>query len=381
MNRNVTQKAINLLIVWFIFLPCCVFASIYTPLNFSQVPVANQSSSAQNVAIKSALQNVLIKMSGSVQILDAPEVTALLKQSRAYVEATRFIANDTLTLEVEFNESKLHTWLKRNALPLMSDTRPETLVWMIVDEPSNSERMLIGDANISTHHSMLRDAFDRRGLQVSLPLYDLTDLSQVNEIDIWGQFVDVIFESSRRYSPDYVVAIKLFVNQELNWQLDSFIKTEHSLQLGSYTGADEQSAIMSFVNDYAELIAQEYAIDTTLFAKGEQIKTLVTIDNMGSLTDLAQVTAYLKGLNIIEQITLQSQMGQRSTFAVSLLGPPEQLAKLIQQNAQVLTLVAKTKNSESHFRGDETEDLSQLTGQESRSSMEPLPHLYFNRMP
>ena len=381
MNSAIIHKAINVLIVWFIFLPSSVLASIYTPLNFSQVPITNQSASAQNIAIKRALQNVLVKMSGSINILQAPEVKALLNQSRAYVEATRFIGGNALTLEVEFNESKLQTWLKRNALPLMSDTRPDTLVWMIVDAPSSSERALLSDNNSSRYHDMLYQAFDSRGLQVSLPLYDLTDLSRVNEIDIWGQFVDVIFESSRRYKPDYVVALKLYVNQTQNWQLDSFVKTESALQLASYTAADEATAILSFINDYAEMLAKEYAIDTTLFANNAQIKTLITIDNMRSLTDLAKVTAYLEGLNIMERITLQSQLGARSTFQASLLGQPEQLAKLVQQNAQVLTLVNPEETSTRNTNISESSDLPVLDNVDKRVTPESLPHLYFIRMP
>jgi hypothetical protein len=367
-----------MLIVWFFFLPNSALASIYTPLNFSQVPIVNQSSSAQNIAIKNALQNVLVKMSGSKNILQEPEVQVLLKKSRAYVEATRFIAGDTLTIEVEFNESKLQTWLKRNALPLMSDTRPDTLVWMIVDEPSRSKRFLIDDANTSRYHDMLYQAFDRRGLQVTLPLYDLTDLSQVTEIDIWGQFVDVIFEGSARYSPDYVVALKLYVNQDLNWQLDSFIKTEKILKLGTYTAANEQDAMSNFINDYAEMFAQEYAIDTSLFANNAQIKTLITIDNMRSLTDLARVKAYLQGLNIVERIALDSQVGARSTFRVSLLGQPELLAKIIQQNAQILSLDNET---EKLTNINAPASLSRLTRQNEVSIPETIPHLYFNRMP
>lgn len=322
-------------------------ASPYTPLNVARVPLADQSDTAQSLATRTALQQVLVKLAGSSSVLVDDSTQALLRDSHKFVEATRFVSNPEPRLEVEFNRDKLMFWLKRNALPLMGDLRPSVLVWMIVEDPSTGERIVLNEQSTHPLLAQFIAKLDERGLKAQFPLYDLTDLSVVSDVDVWGQFVDVLYLASERYQTDYVMALKLHVNPFLEWQVDSFIKQQDSLKLQRESNVDPTHLVASVVNQYAETVAQDYALDTSLFANNAQIQAHIEVLGIDSIAVLADVMDNLMGLSIIESLSLTSQKGQKSVFLASLLGPVEQVVAMIRKRPELSVMDTYTPHKDS----------------------------------
>ena len=181
-------------------------------VNEAKILVEDQSSRAQQKAAKQALREVFLKMSGSTESLSNPGVKAALSSPQSLLRSYRYSYEGSKTYYVaEFDSTKVGEILQREMLPLWGDRRPETLIWLAVQD--DKENKLIIDESLDFPIAeALRTTAQERGLPLSLPLMDLTDNVNITTYDVWGRFVEPVREASRRYSVDNIIAARVYKN-------------------------------------------------------------------------------------------------------------------------------------------------------------------------
>jgi hypothetical protein len=181
-------------------------------VNEAKILVEDQSSRAQQKAAKQALREVFLKMSGSTESLSNPGVKAALSSPQSLLRSYRYSYEGSETYYVaEFDSTKVGEILQREMLPLWGDRRPETLIWLAVQD-DNENKLIIDESLDFPIAEALRTTAQERGLPLSLPLMDLTDNVNITTYDVWGRFVEPVREASRRYSVDNIIAARVYKN-------------------------------------------------------------------------------------------------------------------------------------------------------------------------
>ncbi|TKB03676.1 DUF2066 domain-containing protein [Alteromonas portus] len=212
-KKRVRLKAI-LGVSFLAMLSCSAFtqAAQRVVVNEAQIQVEDQTQRTQQAALKKALRQVFIKMSGSTRVLDNPGVKAALSSPQSLLRSYRFAFDNNRTYYIaEFDQAKLNDILQRELLPLWGDRRPETIVWLAQEDENETRVILEESLNTDLQHALKQTAKER-GVPLSLPLMDLTDNVNISTYDVWGRFVEPLRKASMRYSVDNIIGARVYRN-------------------------------------------------------------------------------------------------------------------------------------------------------------------------
>ncbi|MDY6978001.1 MAG: DUF2066 domain-containing protein, partial [Pseudomonadota bacterium] len=181
-------------------------------VNEAQIQVEDQTQRTQQTALKKALKQVFIKMSGSTSVLDNPGVRAALTSPQSLLRSYRFAFENNKTYYIaEFDQAKVKEIMQRELLPLWGDRRPETIVWL-AQEDENETRTILDESLDTELQRALKQTAKERGVPLSLPLMDLTDSVNISTYDVWGRFAEPLRKASMRYSVDNIIGARVYRN-------------------------------------------------------------------------------------------------------------------------------------------------------------------------
>lgn len=206
------SKLLSISIIAFISVATSVNAAQRVVVNEARIQVDDQSQRTQQRALKQALRQVFVKMSGSASVLDNAGVKAALVSPDKLLRAYRFAFENGVTYYVaEFDEAKLTGLLQREMLPVWGDRRPETIVW-IAQQNDDASKIILDESQSSLLKESLTQTAKERGVPLSLPLMDLTDSVNITTYDIWGRFVEPLKVASVRYGIDNIIGARVYRN-------------------------------------------------------------------------------------------------------------------------------------------------------------------------
>ncbi|HEY5716304.1 MAG TPA: DUF2066 domain-containing protein, partial [Psychromonas sp.] len=174
-----------ILFISFISFTSCVLANQFENLYQGNIIVDKQNDQQLK---ELALQQVLIKVSGNAQINALDESKELLKKTQSLLSqfGYRNFADRRYFVAV-FDQGKINQALREMQQPIWGETRPQTLVWLIVD--SDNQRNLVSDNMINSGQddllsSALKKEQLQRGISLRFPLMDLDDNLAVSLADV-----------------------------------------------------------------------------------------------------------------------------------------------------------------------------------------------------
>ncbi|RLQ21681.1 DUF2066 domain-containing protein [Seongchinamella sediminis] len=309
-------------------------AEVVRNLHSAQVPVSNQSSSALASASRDALAEVLVKVSGSEEVLQHPDIVTALAEARSHVQQYAYVRNDRdsdeLSARFEFDDSYINRLLTNARLPLWTANRPRVLVWMAVE--MEGARQLVSFADTPELAAQLVTAFERRGVPLQLPLFDLADATAISVDDVWEQRGPVVQSASARYRAEHLLVGRAVVLSSGQWTGDwSYFFGIHRLDRGSQT-----PAAAGFIRDGVALAAEEmasrYAVAPT-GAADDRVRMVVS--GVVSFSDYTAIVNWLESLELIEHANVESINGERVEFGLDTAADAAQLATIIELNKRL----------------------------------------------
>src|SRR5476649_2380845 len=143
MNSGI--KKLSLLFFFFLSFSTVLYA-VEVQLYQVELPTQAQTGNFdQKTLLKEALKTVLVRISGSSQFLNVPEVTNALANVDGYVKQFSYHQRSALekTIKVIFNENRVNALLNSVKQSPWNKNRPLTLVWLSVAdrEPSLASNM------------------------------------------------------------------------------------------------------------------------------------------------------------------------------------------------------------------------------------------------
>jgi len=326
-------QIIGLLLLGLISMPG--YAVVVKDLYSAEVPVTDHSDRALAAASRDALSEVLVKVSGSVDVLQDSVITEALGNSQTYVQQYVYTldqgATGDLSARFEFDSSVIAELVAGAGLPFWTANRPAVLVWMVME--SSQGREFLNWESAPEVISELIDEFARRGVPVQFPLYDLNDSALISVDELWRLNAAALNGASRRYDTQDILAGRLATLSNGSWVGDWSYLFEHSRVDRSIPMGDPQIFLRAGVS----LVAQEMSARYAVVPSGkitEGVKLMVS--GVSSYADYANIVAWLEGVELIEFANVEIIRGDSIRLNLVAQADAKQLAAIIELNSQLV---------------------------------------------
>lgn len=311
----------------------------------ASVPVFTQGKEERKLAIRSAFEDVIVKVSGDRNAVALLELAGALENMVPFIEQYRYDKlpqepappdfdpdiqatelQPTQLLWARFDEDEVNRILQQNNLPVWSRVRPMMLVWLAVEDAGM--RYIVDSGSVSDIPAELDKLSKRRGVPVVLPLMDLEDQQNVRVIDIWGNFNEPVRLASERYQPEAILVGRLLRDRSGGWRGRwTFYGDEKSTGVyWSNIASSQPELIATGVNGASDWLAQRFS---HVFSELEEGNVLLTISDINQLGHYARVQNYLEKLPSVTQAQAIRVEEDNITYQLKLKTGTEDLLQSI----------------------------------------------------
>ncbi|MBL8300193.1 MAG: DUF2066 domain-containing protein [Rhodanobacteraceae bacterium] len=176
-----------------------------------EVPVPDQSDEQRVIALKSALAQVVVKLSGDRDAASSEAIAKLIESAERYVQQYSYrqdVANVDgqpllrLSLVASFDKAALDRVLRERGLRVWTPAaRAPVVTWLALDD-GNGPRLL--DASDPAGRAM-QQAAEQRGVSLVWPRLDTPDQAQTTAQIVWEGDVTTLSADAARYQTDTVL--------------------------------------------------------------------------------------------------------------------------------------------------------------------------------
>jgi hypothetical protein len=309
-------------------------------LNEGQIIVTDQSTSTQKRAGKRAFQQVVVKLSGDANVLENTQVKRAATNFEQYLVSSTFVQDmDKLVYQVEFSEQKVIELLRSENLNIWGNRRPTSLFWLAIEDDLTKNKTLVTQSSASEYLDVIKQASYNRGLELVMPIGDLTDSMNVSTMDVWGLFSSSIFNNSTRYGTNYVIGARLGVvfddfSASEKLELSYFITNGQTIETSKLVGNDMAELIAEFVDEYANYLASLYSVGSEL--DSEIYPITLNIAKVDSLVKYRKVLEILSSLAVTQNVELSSQSKDIASFTLLSNVPVKRLKTILKLEQSLL---------------------------------------------
>ncbi|MGI9302601.1 MAG: DUF2066 domain-containing protein [Gammaproteobacteria bacterium] len=301
----------------------------------ANVGVTSRDAPDRKAALKRALVNVLVKVSGDRNIVAKPGMVELLNDAAAYVQqySYRDTGDEDIAhmLSIDFDRTALEQSLRDNNVPTWGRSRPTVLVWLAVEHPSR--RYLVGANSDTRARKVMRRVAGQRGVPIIFPLLDLDDRGKVKLGDVTGGFDDTITAASRRYQPDTIVVAKTSALTEGFWRSQWRLLLSGEAVTWSSEGDSMGTSLSEGMHGLADTLAAQVSAPSTgplgPALPQDMGGVILNVTGVKSLSDYARVDSYLSGLANVRSYRPYALAGDAVSFHLQLQGTAQDLQRAI----------------------------------------------------
>jgi hypothetical protein len=296
-----------------------------------EVVADGRDAGSRDAALRQALGQVLLRITGSQESLRHPSLKPLLKNPSRFAQQYRFreVPAETpeqaeqLRLWAQFDGVVLAREVREAGLPYWGSERPDVLLWLAID--NRGRRYLVSDNSGGSVARSLSQSASQRGLPLTLPLMDLEDQRAVQFTDVWGGFVGSLEEASQRYRPQVILVGKLGRSGSSgDWRGSWNLLAAGNQQSWTSHAANLEAAVEQGIGETSEWLARQYAVVAT----DEAVRSLL-VEGVQGLDDYARVSNYLASLTPVEQVQVARVNGQEVEFSLNLNSEERNLLQVI----------------------------------------------------
>lgn len=295
----------------------------------SEVIVQSQAPALRAAAMKSALEEVLVRVAGEDAVLQTEPAQALLKKPSRLVQQYRyFTVPDSqppiLKLWVRFDGNAIQQSLQPQGLAYLGAERPDTLVWLAVQD-RGKQYLVAADDETDVHRQMAQQA-RQRGLPILFPLMDIEDQSQARFTDIQVGIIDYVLKASARYNPQAILIGHLQRDASGGWSSHWYL--DAAGRPASWSDSHRQLAalLQQGVDDTADQLASRFAGANN----GDSSSAVsISVNGINSLAAYARVNEYLASLSAVTGFQVELINGPEVQYGLRLNGGLRELTHTV----------------------------------------------------
>ena len=304
-------------------------AAVSQQLFESEVVVRSQAPAVRAAAMKTALEEVLVRVAGQNSVLATEPARALLQKPSRLVQQYRYFTvpgsePPLLKLWVRFDGDAIRQSLQQQGLAYWGAERPDTLVWLAVED--RGKRYVVSADDESDVHQQIVQVARQRGVPILFPLMDIEDQSQARFSDIWGGFFDHVIKASARYNPPAILIGRLNRSPSGGWSARWYM--EVAGKASSWSDSQQQLAVLlqQGMDDTADYLASRFAVTN---GNGSANVVSISVAGIRSLADYARINDYLASLTSIMDVQVEQVNGSEVQYSLQLNGGLQDLTRTV----------------------------------------------------
>ena len=327
-------------------------------------PVSSRDSERErNRAFTEAFRQVLLKVTGSPEILTQPQVRQAINNADEYVDTWSYATVSTSLestieaieqtpgeeLNVTFFEPEVLSLLESAELPLWPVNRPYTLIWLVIQDELGQRKLLSSSVqDYDDILALLKTEADKRGLPILLPVLDIEDMRAVSPDDVWNMHGEKLIQASARYQSESVLVVRMFraLGGEVLGESNYYFR-DQILSLDSFEEPAE-NFLRSSISMAAIELSAYYAI--SLSGTDSSIKVHLTVEGILDVEDYAGLLEYVGRLTDVNAYQIASVDNETIELILSTGGQLRQLVETIALNRNLIPLRELVReNSQVHM--------------------------------
>ena len=295
-------------------------------------PLVTHSLPDQKLATQTALQRVLVRVSGRRDLGSSPGMGRAMSEAHRYASQMSFATTPTgEVLRLHFERASVESLLRSVGLPVWpSAHRPTLVLWLLADAP---RRGIIGRNSSDPLLAALRAEAKERGLPVVVPVGDAGEADIVTAAALDARVFAPVAKASSRYGSQVALVgrIRSGVGKQSGldagltklsgqwWLVDPFALQNVSLPA---TSVEEQATA-----------AIEWAIRrvsspaNARTASGPLMNYPITVSGVNSFQDYAGVLNTIKNLEVVNFVDVTEFSGDELSLRVRTRLPFATLAR------------------------------------------------------
>ncbi len=304
-------------------------AGVSQQLFESEVVVQSQAPAVRAGAMKSALEEVLVRVAGQNSVLMTEPAMALLQKPSRLVQQYRYftVPNSEpplLKLWVRFDGDAIRQSLQQQGLAYWGAERPDTLLWLAVED--RGKRYVVSADDESDVHEQIVQVANQRGVPILFPLMDLEDQSQARFSDIWGGFFDHVLKASARYNPQAVLIGRLNRSVSGGWSARWYMDVAGKTTSWSDSRQQLAALLQQGMDDTADQLASRFSVANSSSSANV---VSISVDGVRSLADYARINAYLASLTSIIDVQVEQVSASQVQYSLQINGGLQALTRTV----------------------------------------------------
>ena len=313
-------------------------AELVQDLYEAEVAVADQSAAELARAARQGLSDVVVKVSGSTQVLSNPTISKALGDARNRVQQYSYHKGPGVppqtSVKLSFDGAYVTGLVVGAGAPIWTANRPAVLVWLVVEDAAG--RAFLNAAAAPALMAAVQGEFARRGVPIQLPTYDAADSAALTPEQAWNLDDPALVPASARYQlRDILVGrVSLLEGGGATGEW-SFLQGDNRVRRTSTVASEEL-----FVRDGAALVAETLAARYAVAASSAGGKVTLAVSGVTTYADYAAVISWLEGLELVERADVASVRGDTLTLSLKAKAGAAQLASIIELNRRLVPIPA-----------------------------------------
>lgn len=242
----------------FVFLLICLSAQAAEEIAVysADVPVASQSKPDFQKALPTAMQQVLVNVSGQAALPKLETLNNAMKNPEPWVQQYRYVADaNGYTLHVQFDPAGINRLLQQAGIKASGTSRPPILVWLAMGTPEG--QMIVpnnpGEAVVDTSQKTA----EKQSLSLLWPELDLQDMNQLTVSQVAAFDIPAITTASKRYQTSVILVGNIKQISVTQWQAQWVLLAPGTKTTWSTTGEQANAMMPSVINTVASILQKQ----------------------------------------------------------------------------------------------------------------------------
>lgn len=314
------------------------FAEIVENLYRVTVPVDSYATEERSRATRTALAQLLVRLTGDSRASRNPELAGVLDNAQSYVLQFGYASlpagaegEAESAVTINFSEEAVNSLLRRSQVPVWPANRPLVLVWLVTDSPDQGRHFIASETHNEVYEALIQ-AFQRRAVPLQLPLLDLRDQMLLSPQAAWNFDSSSIRAAAERYEADLSIVLRFYHSSAGSWRGAWLLEGEDNSVLESIRADSLEELVVATTDMVIDRFAPRYSYIPTSTAEGVNL----VIRGVHSYYDFSQVMALFSGLEIVKDVQVQRASGDRIFLELEIEGDAAVLQQAIDQDSRLV---------------------------------------------
>ena len=306
----------------------------------AEVPVKGQGAEQRRAAIREAFSKVLIKVSGSREIINDKALHQTRRKAAQYVQQYRYrivehpFVNEAEAaakpakseppgvttgpqqlLWVNFDATAVNHLLRDKGFPVWGAVRPSVVIWL--SQERQGQRLMLQPEMMPTAVAAIDERAGQRGLSIVLPMMDMEDHTNLPVNALWDGFSTVIQQASTRYEADVVVTGQMVATGAHRWRVEWSLYLDGGIEQWIGAEGSINRVVAQGVEELSDRLAERYTQATTNSSLSQLQVVVTEVNNLASYDKVSQ---YFESLAMVERVVVQAMNPDSGEFLLSVRG-------------------------------------------------------------